>query len=65
MEEVCLGARDGARGGVRLSATAFRLRSRNVNEIALHRLRQAIKKGVLYWTRIEDDAFHRTVTDGA
>jgi hypothetical protein len=43
-----------------LGPSAFRLQSINAQEMKLHRLRRQIKKGTLYWLRIEDDDLRST-----
>jgi hypothetical protein len=44
----------------KLGPSAFRLQSINTQEMKLHRLRQEIKKGTLYWLRVEDDELRST-----
>jgi hypothetical protein len=61
VESVCNEA-DSERGAMcrRLGPSAFRLQSINTQEMKLHRLRQQIRKGTLYWLRVEDDDLRST-----
>jgi hypothetical protein len=61
VEKVCNEA-DPERGAMcrKIGPSAFRLQSINTQEMKLHRLRQEIKKGTLYWLRVEDDDLRST-----
>jgi hypothetical protein len=56
VEKVCNEA-DPERGAMcrKLGPSAFRLQTINTQEMKLHRLRQQVRKGTLYWLRVEDD----------